>query len=121
MANVQQKPATPAHPEYSRSKKLIGQQQTNNRAEYSALIILCIYTDSNLLVNTVNFWLKGWKERGWKKKDNTTPKNLDLLREIDTLVIPFQLKWNPAHTGGQDYFSLNNAKVDRMAVEAVDF
>ena len=50
---------------------------TNNRMEYLAAISVLeslkvpsdveIRTDSRLLVNTVTTWMKGWKNKGWKK------------------------------------------------------
>lgn len=124
----------PKYPQYNKSMKLSGPKQTNNRAEYSALILahrqaallfadlphlverkLEIYTDSELLYKTVTLWLDGWKDRDWKRADKAPVANIDLLLQIDMLNISYNLHHVRAHTGGTDYFSVNNAIADSMA------
>lgn len=68
----------PFHPEYTTSG-LVPDPQTNNRAEYMAVIKaheiakkftkepLIIYSDSKLLVQTINEWVVTWKNNGWNK------------------------------------------------------
>lgn len=137
----------PDFPDYDRKRKLKGKVQTNNRAEFSALLlahqqalhlldeeggpsrrdafgtsdddtIFHIYTDSQLLYKSVTVWMNGWKARNWTKKDGAEVKNSDLLEKIYSLTLPYKLMWIRAHTGGEDYFSVHNAKVDAMATEA---
>lgn len=84
---------------------------TNNRMELLALragIALVpptasaiLYTDSQLCVNTFTSWAKGWKARGWKRKDGEI-KNLELVKEIYELLLgrpELKLQWIAAHSG----------------------
>ncbi len=84
---------------------------TNNRMELVALIAGCrlvppntpsvLYTDSELCVNTVTQWAKGWEARGWKRKGGEI-KNLDLVKELyGTLKTRPELRvqWIQAHAG----------------------
>ena len=71
-------------------------QTTNNRMELlaaiSALELLkepcevALYTDSQYLCNAINKgWLKGWKVKGWKRKEGEL-KNPDLWQRLDALL-----------------------------------
>ncbi len=71
-------------------------QTTNNRMELlaaiSALALLkepCevdLFTDSQYLCNAINKgWLKGWKAKGWKRKEGEL-KNPDLWQRLDALL-----------------------------------
>jgi ribonuclease HI len=86
---------------------------TNNRMELLALragiflvdpaLMTIIYTDSQLCVNTFTSWAKGWKARGWKRKDGEI-KNLELVREIYELLQQrpqVKLQWIAAHSGNR--------------------
>lgn len=54
--------------------------QTNNRAEYMAVILALetacdvgipkveVRTDSQLLVNSLNYWMWKWEQNNWRKK-----------------------------------------------------
>ena len=79
-------------------KELSGgeRETTNNRMELlgviSALRALkepCqveLYTDSQYIVNAMNKgWLKGWKARGWRRKEGPL-KNPDLWQALDALL-----------------------------------
>ena len=72
------------------------EQTTNNRMELlaaiSALELLkepcevALYTDSQYLCNAINKgWLKGWKAKGWKRKEGEL-KNPDLWQRLDALL-----------------------------------
>lgn len=70
---------------------------TNNREEMKAILWAMenygkdprgtpmVYSDSSYAVNTFTNWMWSWKERGWKKGNNTTPENLDLVQLYDRL------------------------------------
>lgn len=86
---------------------------TNNRMELLALRAglalvppktpTILYTDSQLCVNTFTTWAKGWKSRGWKRKDGAI-KNLELVKEIyEALLLRPELKlqWIAAHDGNR--------------------
>lgn len=80
---------------------------TNNRCEYFAAIFalewvlrvtsrlsleeqaqleVVLFTDSQLLLNSMTLWLPGWKRRGWKKSDGQPVKNQGLLEKLDQLI-----------------------------------
>jgi len=86
---------------------------TNNRMELRALIEGCgmiepgartiLYTDSQLCVNTISKWAKGWEARGWKRKGGEI-KNLELVRELYAALQgrpELELRWIPAHAGNR--------------------
>lgn len=138
--NKQNRPAGyacvfPEYPAYNYAAKLQGVEKTNNRAEYSACIaafkiadridakrekVLYVYTDSELLINSLTKWLNGWKIKNWKKADGSAVKNVDLLKILDehmkTRIVVF--KHVRAHTGKKDYQSINNDIADRLAKQA---
>ncbi len=71
---------------------------TNNKMEMQAAIAaleflhtsgqkqpITLYTDSEYLINSVTKWIKGWKNKGWKKADGKPVQNQDLLETLDEL------------------------------------
>jgi ribonuclease HI len=125
----------PFHPDLDYSTRLEGKVQTNNRAEYQAVIsaleqsvlldpgyskTLIIYTDSMLLINSVTQWMHNWKKNNWKKSDEKTVLNLDLLKKLDILTNTrkVSLRFVKAHTGNNNWESIYNHKVDQMAQNA---
>lgn len=86
---------------------------TNNRMELTAMINglemaptdapVTVYSDSQLVVNTLTRWAKGWEARGWKRKEGEV-KNLDLVQRAWELVKErplAQLEWIRAHDGSR--------------------
>jgi ribonuclease HI len=84
---------------------------TNNRMELTAMINglemapsdlpVTVYSDSQLVVNTLTRWAKGWESRGWKRKEGEV-KNLDLVQRAWTLVQErplARMEWIRAHDG----------------------
>jgi ribonuclease HI len=49
-------------------------------------------SDSQYLVKGMNEWLRGWKSRGWRRKDGDI-ENLALWQEIDSLANAHSIKW----------------------------
>jgi ribonuclease HI len=99
---------------------------TNNRMELRALIEayralsddtrVDVYSDSQLCVNTVNEWAKGWEARGWRRKGGPI-KNLELVQELYALAQArpdVTLRWIRAHDG-----SRWNEYVDALATTYV--
>ncbi len=97
-------------------------ETTNNRMELTALINACdlvpdqvavtVYSDSNLAVQSMNEWAKGWERRGWKRKTGPI-KNLDLVQELYFKLQSrpeLTLRWIRAHDG-----SLWNEYADSLA------
>lgn len=86
---------------------------TNNRMELVALLAGCalvpegtptvVYTDSQLCVNTINEWARGWEARGWKRKGGEI-KNLELVKQAYALFRrrpELELRWIAAHAGNR--------------------
>ncbi len=96
---------------------------TNNRMELtgviSALSVLkepCeidLYTDSQYIVKAINEgWLRGWKAKGWKRKDGEL-KNIELWQELDRLLAKHKVTfhWVKGHADNE----FNN-RCDALAV-----
>jgi ribonuclease HI len=101
---------------------------TNNRMEYRALIQamrlviekkwenVIFFSDSQLLIKTVNEWIYGWQKNNWRKNGKgsaTKIKNLDLVLQIWELKLnlPKSIKfsWVKAHNG-----DIGNEKADEL-------
>jgi len=87
---------------------------TNNRMELKAMIAglrmiphdaeIDVYTDSQLVVNTLTKWAEGWKARGWRKKSSGPIANLELVKEAYALARQrpkVNIRWIPAHSGNR--------------------
>ena len=109
-------------------KKIISGNQkntTNNRMELLAPIEALktlqinseieIITDSKYIKLGITEWINNWKKNGWKTSNKKEVKNLELWKELDSLVENFNIKWSwvKAHSTDQ----LNN-EVDLMAKKA---
>lgn len=128
----------PEHSSSNYSEKLTGVKATNNRAELLAIVraleivnkdidpksqhSVLIKTDSLLCVKTITDWLRAWKARGWKKADNQIPKNLDILKILDSLLAHRRvyIRHVAAHTGRSDPDSVYNAMADTLAKQAAN-
>lgn len=126
----------PNHPHLTLSRPLQGTPKTNNRAEFMACIDalevankedptmqepLHVYTDSQLLINTVTKWMAGWKRKGWRKSTGEPIMNEDLVKRLDELLgSGRKVTWThvEAHTGNTDWVSTWNDVVDKMAKSA---
>lgn len=102
-------------------------ETTNNRMEMWAAIEalgavkkhdarLLVMSDSKYVIGCCTEWMAGWKAKGWKRKGDPL-KNLDLLKKLDELLLPRQVKfrWVAGHSGHH-----GNDHVDRLANEAMD-
>ncbi|MCA9853893.1 MAG: ribonuclease HI, partial [Dehalococcoidia bacterium] len=86
---------------------------TNNRMELTAMIeglrmlapdeSTSVYSDSQLVVNTLTKWAAGWEQRGWKRKEGPV-KNLDLVQQAWELARArphARIQWIKAHDGSR--------------------
>ena len=86
---------------------------TNNRMELTALLAGCrlvppgtravLYTDSELCVNTMTKWAKGWEARGWTRRDGPI-KNLELVKALYATLRArpeLEIRWIRAHSGAR--------------------
>lgn len=100
---------------------------TNNKMELSGAIAsleyllltgkekhkIVLFTDSTYVVKGITEWVKGWKERGWKKSDKKAPENLELWKRLDELSLLFadlNFSWVKGHSGHPQ-----NERCDEMA------
>lgn len=87
---------------------------TNNKMELTAMIAglrmlepgadVDVYTDSKLIVDTLNSWASGWEANGWKKKSSGPIANLELVQEAYTLATErpnVRIQWIRAHSGNR--------------------
>jgi len=122
----------PYHEDMNVGHRLHGDIITNNRAEYSGIIYainqaetldplyektLIIYSDSMLVIKSMTEWLHGWKKNNWKKSDGQPVLNVDLIQMLDAMLEKRKVvfKHVRAHTGGSDWESIWNDKVDKLA------
>lgn len=70
---------------------------TNNQMELTAVIeaLKClksdsipveVYVDSAYVLNGITSWISGWKKKGWRTASGAKVKNVELWRELDSLV-----------------------------------
>ncbi|QUC17039.1 uncharacterized protein UV8b_01280 [Ustilaginoidea virens] len=74
------------------SERLVGDPQTNQRAELMAMLralqiaptgqTVQIISDSQYSINCVTQWAIGWKSKGWKTATGENVKNQDIIRAI---------------------------------------
>ncbi|CAM6121140.1 unnamed protein product [Calypogeia fissa] len=124
----------PHNPAWNRAEPLPGWHHTNNRAEYKAAIEaikqanledptkvkpLYIFSDSQLLIRSMNEWLPDWIPRGWIKADGEKVKNIDLLKQLLDAQGERRIIWRhvTAHTKRGDWKSKWNDLADQMAKE----
>ena len=101
--------------EFSFAAPLIGPVQTNNRAEFTAVLealrvanridpsrkkTMCLYTDCQLLIKSLTMWLPQWIANGWRKSNGAALVNADLLEDINKLLKQRQVSFSfvKAHT-----------------------
>lgn len=103
-------------------KEAFGSEEntTNNRMELRAIIEalkalkepceISLYTDSNLMVQSINEWIYSWVKNNFKNK-----KNIDLWKEYLNISYEHKIKafWIKAHNG-----HLENERCDFLAREA---
>lgn len=86
---------------------------TNNRMELLAMITglellepgadADIYSDSQLVVNTLTKWAAGWEKLGWRRREGEV-KNLDLVQRAYALAQErpgVRINWIKAHDGSR--------------------
>jgi ribonuclease HI len=95
---------------------------TNNRMELTAAIralqtlrescAVEMFTDSQYLRKGITEWIAAWKARGWKTKDKSPVKNVDLWQQLDVAAAKHRIawKWLKGHAGHQD-----NERCDELA------
>ena len=111
-------------------KKIISGNQkntTNNKMELLAPIEALktltinskveIITDSKYVKLGITEWINNWKKNGWKTSNKKEVKNIQLWKELDSLVKNFDIEWS--WVKGHSKNQLNN-EVDLLAKKAAN-
>lgn len=88
---------------------------TNNRCELLAILSVLkeaaanpndtyiIYSDSAYAINSINTWIYGWAVNGWKTSKGKTVENIDIMKDIYSLLINYNKNFSickvKAHVG----------------------
>ena len=112
----------------NQQKKIISGNQentTNNRMELLAPIEALktlqknskveIITDSKYVKLGITEWIHNWKMNGWKTSNKKEVKNIDLWKQLHSLVKDFDAKWSWVKGHSND---LLNNEVDLLAKKA---
>ena len=111
----------------SKRKEISGgeAQTTNNRMELTAALEALktlnkpcnvqFFTDSSYLLKGASEWLKGWKQRGWRRKEGVL-LNADLWQALDAELTKHQVSWQwvKGHAGHP-----LNERADELACQAI--
>ena len=76
-----------------------------------------IITDSKYVKLGITEWIKNWKKNGWKTSNKKEVKNIQLWKELDSLVNNFDIEWS--WVKGHSTNQLNN-EVDLLAKKAAN-
>ena len=112
-----------------KQKEMYGGEKdtTNNRMEMTAVIEalkliksdceISLYTDSKYVMDGVNKWLSGWKQKGWKTSNKKPVKNQDLWESIDECITKHNIEWHwvKGHAGNP-----GNELADELANRGID-
>jgi ribonuclease HI len=112
-------------------KELFGGETvtTNNRMEMMAVIqalsalkrpcAVALHLDSQYVLKGITEWLQGWKAKGWKTASKQPVKNVDLWRQLDSLVSGgghrIEWHWVKGHAGDP-----GNERADALANRGVE-
>lgn len=100
---------------------------TNNRMEMVAAIEglkalktpckVRLTTDSSYLKDGISGWIIGWKKNGWRTKEKSLVKNIDLWIELDQLITKHEVEWLwvKGHAGHRE-----NEIADQLAQSAIN-
>ena len=99
-----------------------GGNSTNNRMELYAVIMtlphlptdadVVLYTDSQYVHKGITEWMSGWVKRNWTTSSGKPVKNVDLWKQLATLLSKYplvQIQWIKAH---QDRVAKNDRSTD---------
>ena len=102
---------------------------TNNRMELQAVIEALnalkgpnpvrLHTDSKYVLDGINRWIDGWKQRGWKTSAKKPVKNQDLWEELDEARLRHDIDWvwvkgHAGNPGNEEADELANQGIDEM-------
>ncbi|SFQ94415.1 RNase H [Poseidonocella sedimentorum] len=76
---------------------------------------ITVFTDANLIPNSMNGWLATWKANDWKRSGGKAVENRDLWQRLEQAASGRHItwKWVRGHNGSE-----NNERADRLAYAA---
>jgi ribonuclease HI len=95
---------------------------TNNRMELLAAISALeslpdatpaeLHTDSQYLRDGITKWMQNWKKNGWRTRDKSPVKNVDLWKRLDAAAQRHHVTWHwvRGHIGHDE-----NERADELA------
>ncbi|TKJ39992.1 ribonuclease HI [candidate division LCP-89 bacterium B3_LCP] len=99
---------------------------TNNRMELMAAVQALeslqnstdveLFSDSQYLVRGMKEWIFGWYKRGWKLKDGSPVKNVEIWQKLQQFSQLHKIKWNWVRGHADDP---NNNRVDKLVQDAM--
>lgn len=108
---------------------LVGEKQTNQRAELTAsccaleqarergLGAVEVRTDSMYTLKGASQWLKKWRSNGWRTTGDSDVKNRDLWQRLDGLLTDVDVKWT--HVRGHRGI-VGNERADFLARQGAE-
>ena len=103
-------------------------ESTNNQMELMAVIQglealnepchVTLYADSKYVLQGMQTWMKGWKTKGWKRKDGSKlvpVKNVEFWKRLDAVMGKHEIQFE--HVKGHDGH-VENERCDVLAVAA---
>lgn len=112
-----------------KEKELYGGEAdtTNNRMELTAVIKaleslsrpceITLFSDSKYVLQGITEWVHNWKKRGWRTANKKPVMNVDLWKQLDSLVPTHQIDWQwvKGHSGDP-----GNELADELANRGID-
>uniref|UniRef100_A0A1I7TF64 ribonuclease H n=1 Tax=Caenorhabditis tropicalis TaxID=1561998 RepID=A0A1I7TF64_9PELO len=92
--------------------ELIAVEKALEKAIEKKLPKVVIKTDSNLVVQTMDKWIHGWKRKGWKTRMGAEVVNKDVIVKIDNLRQKTKVKF--VHVRGHSGID-GNEKASELA------
>lgn len=116
------------------SGRFTKENPTNQRAELYAIYValkkiieniefrkINIYTDSEYSIKSLSIWMYKWAKNNWISSNKKTVKNLDIIKPLYEIINKYKARISlihvKAHTKKLDYYSKNNERADKLAVE----
>lgn len=102
-----------------------GPDTTNNRMEMIAALTsldvlphgcnVILHSDSQYVVKGISQWMWNWRRKGWKKNDGSDITNVDLWKDIHSIVRRHSVRtvWVKGHNGHTE-----NEICDQLATES---
>ena len=78
-----------------------------------------LHTDSKYVLEGINSWLPGWKQRGWKTTAKKPVKNQDLWQALDGAIQAHEVRWiwvkgHAGNPGNEAADALANRGIDEL-------